>query len=473
MTAVARNLDRSTPSGRTATERIAGFTSQLELADVPDAVREAAALHLLDALGCGLAARGLDASPYAQAYAQGTESGAASAIGVPAAVPATTAALVNGISCHTLDFDDTHARSITHVSAVIVPAALAAAQVVGATGGDLLLALIAGNEVTCTIGDSLGDDLLARGIHPTAICGVFGATAALARLHALEAPRTVHALGTAGSMAAGLLACLSDGTVTKRMHPGWMANAAQVAVRLAALGATGPSAVLEGPGGVSRALLGRDGSGIEAVLDGLGSRWETLEIAFKPYPACHFLHAAVDAVAALDAEERLEPDAIERITVFQPRAGIEMVLAPLARKRRPATAYEAKFSAPFAIGARLVRGEVGVTTFTDESLGDAEILRMAERVDYEALEYETYPRSFPGGVRVTLRSGGVRERHLLHQRGGAEHPMTAADVHGKFRANAELALPGDRAEGLRLAVAGVAGLPDLEPLRVLQEAVPV
>jgi 2-methylcitrate dehydratase PrpD len=441
-----------------ATRVYARWARGLALEDVPAEVREAAALHLLDALGCGLAAHGLSAAPYASAAADGA-GGPATVLGRATGAPPEQAALANGILLHALDFDDTHAASIAHVSAVVVPAALAAAEARGTEGAALLAALLAGSEVTCRVGIPAGDAFHHRGFHPTAICGVFGATVAVGRLAGLEEDALVHALGIAGSMASGLLAYLSDGAATKRVHPGWMAHAAHVAVRLAAAGATGPERVLEDRAGVYRAFLGREVDPGPAAAT-LGSIWETPAVAFKPYPACHFLHPLLDALVATGVAR----EDVDRVTVLAPKAALDMVGWPIERKRRPTTTYDAKFSAPFSVGALLVDGRVDVTTYTDERLDDPAILAVADRVDAEERDYPTFPASFAGGARVRTRTGDLLEHHLEHQRGGPEWPMPPEDVRTKFRDNARVALDDDAAAALEAAVLGVEELPTLEPL---------
>lgn len=449
----------------TATERFAQFSLGLEAEQLPPAVREAVGMHLLDALGCGLAAVASGSVPYVAALGEG--SGPASAIGIANPLPAETAALVNGICCHALDFDDTHPASIAHVSAVVVPAALAAAQAAGADGEALMLALLAGNEITCRVGRPVADAFHLRGFHPTAICGVFGATAAVARLQALDAGATVRALGIAGSMAAGLMAYLSDGSATKPIHPGWMAHAAHLAVRLAAAGATGPAAVLEGPNGVYAAFLGREGIDAEEVAGDLGAAWETPAIAFKPYAGCHFLHAPLDALLALREDHGFGPEDVERILVRTPAAGLGLIGTPIERKRRPATPYDAKFSAPFALAAALVLDRTDPGVFAADHLTDPALLALADRIECDEVEYDSFPGALPGGVVVELADGSSFELDLPHQRGGAANPMDESEVLAKFRANATAALAADAAEELERGCLELATLASLRSFAVL------
>jgi 2-methylcitrate dehydratase PrpD len=452
----------------TAAQRLASFTSSLTLGAIPDAVQEAAKLHLLDTLGTGLAAHGLDVADYARAaVVEPGVSGPATAVGVDGGLPAADAALANGTICHALDFDDTHSGAVAHVSVAVVPAALAVAEEQGASGADLLVALTAGNEVVIRLGLVAGAGFHARGFHPTAVCGVFGATAAAAKLRGLDAAATTNALGIAGSMASGLLEFLSDGSATKRLHPGWAAHAGIVASRLAAHGATGPATVLEGRFGLYAAYLDRTDVDLGPSLADLGERWETPNIAFKPYPACHYIHASLDALRELHEAEPIAPGDVEEIVALTTEAGVSLVLEPLAAKHRPRSEYESKFSLPYSLASLLVRGRVDVSTYTEEAIAEPAVLDLAARVRYEVQEYETFPKAFPGGVRVKLRDGTVRESQLPYQRGGPDNPMTGDEVVDKFRTNAALALSPESVSRIESAVLALEGEPRLDVMREL------
>lgn len=455
----------------TAAHRIANFSLSLTIDQVPEEVVESEKLHILDTVGCGLAAHALDAAPAARKAMTETEiSGPATAIGVATGLPPAEAAFVNGVTCHSLDYDDTHTGAIAHVSVAVVPAALAAAQARGARGEDLLLAAIAGNEIVTRLGMAVGSAFHARGFHPTSVCGVFGATAAASRLDGLDADTMTNALGIGGSMASGLLEYLADGSSTKQLHPGWAAHAAIIASRLAAHGASGPSSVFEGRFGIYRAFVQTDVDP-EALTAGLGDRWETPNIAFKPYPACHYIHAPLDATAQVVAQTPIRADEIEEIVVLSTEAGVSLVLEPLADKHRPRTLYEAKFSLPYSIAWLLLRGPVGVATYTDEAITDSEVLELAAKVRYEVKDYDTFPRALPGGVRIRTRDGRTLEAELPYQRGGPDNPMTPEQVREKFRANAGLAISGDEADSLEEAVMTLERSGDLRAFEVLSATV--
>jgi 2-methylcitrate dehydratase PrpD len=455
----------------TAAERFAAFSSSLTVERIPEPVLESAKLHILDALGCGLAAHALDTAPAArEAMVETGSTGPATAIGVTRGLPPADAALVNGVTCHALDYDDTHTGAVAHVSVAVVPAALAVAQSEGAAGADLLAATVAGNEIVARLGMAVGSGFHARGFHATAVCGVFGATTAACRLQSLDVAVVTNALGIAGSMASGLLEYLADGSSTKRLHPGWVAHAAVIASRLAAHGATGPASVFEGRFGLYRAFADRDDIDVEALTDELGERWETPRIAFKPYPACHYVHASLDAAAQALAETPVQIDDIEEIVALTTEAGVSLVLEPLADKHRPRTEYEAKFSLPYSIASLLVRGHVDVSTYTDEAITDPDVLAVAAKVRYEVKDYDTFPRAFPGGVRIHTRDGRTLEAELPYQRGGPENPMTAEEIREKFRTNAGLALVPRDAEALEEAVMTLDRHADLRVFEALGRA---
>ncbi len=240
----------------TAAITIAEWSSALSLADIPDDVLTDAKLHLLDTLGCGLAAHaGGIATEGRSTMADLGGEPQATVIGTERRLPAANAAFANAMLCHGLDFDDTHSESVSHVSAVVSPATLAAAEQVGANGSDTLAAIVAGNEVVCRIGMAAPGAFHARGFHPTAICGVFGGVAAIGRVAGAGTATTTSALGIAGSFAGGLFAYLTDGTPTKPMHAAWAAHGAHFASSLAAHGAEGPQTVLEGKFGLYHAFL--------------------------------------------------------------------------------------------------------------------------------------------------------------------------------------------------------------------------
>jgi 2-methylcitrate dehydratase PrpD len=428
-----------------AAPQLASWSAGLRFEQIPEEVIAAAKLHLLDAVGTGLAALALDEMPAARAVAAEIGGGEeATALGLPDRVGAAAAALANGAMMHALDFDDTHERSIVHSSVVVAPAVLAVGEAAGADGEKLLAAAVAGYEVSARVGLAAPGAFHARGFHPTSVCGVFAAAAVAARLRGLSVERTANAFGIAGSQASGLMEYLADGSQTKPLHAGWASHAGILAAALAAHGASGPASVLEGRFGLLASHVGEFDAA--ALIDGLGSRWETPEIAFKAYPCCHAGHAVLNAVQASGLGE-VDAKEVEEVTALVAgEVAIGLVLEPADRKLRPTTPYDAKFSLPYCIGALLSRGSLGVEAFTPEAIADERALAVAAKVRYEVAEFED-GNEFSGGVRA--RAGGrTYEASVARSRGGPANPLTAAEVHAKFLRNAGLALGEGEAERL-------------------------
>jgi 2-methylcitrate dehydratase PrpD len=456
----------------TAARRLAEWTGALTYEDIPAEVVETAKLHLLDTIGCGLAAHALGVATEgrtAMAELGGVEQ--ASVIGLEGALPAVNAAFANAMLCHGLDFDDTHSDSVAHVSVVVCPTSLAAGEAAGAGGREVLAAIVGGNEVVTRVGMAASGEFHARGFHPTAVCGIFGAATAACRLAGAGVDATASALGIAGSFAGGLFAYLDDATPTKPMHPAWAAHGGLLAARLASLGAEGPPGVFENRFGVYYAFVGATGGEVDlgAQLDDLGERWETLRIAYKPYPACHYIHGSLGATAGL--ADRLEADEIDEIVVTVPEAAVALVLEPAAPKQAPRSEYEAKFSLQYSTAAMLVHGRVGVRSYSEDEIGDPRVLALAGKVRYEVKEYPSYPAAFPGGVRIRLRDGSVVEADAPYQLGGPENPMSADQVRAKFRENAALALDDSAVAALEEAVLTLEEQADVRALLTARVAV--
>lgn len=450
----------------TSAQRLAEFATQLRFGDLPDAVVERAKLHLLDVLGCGLAASERELGTEARSWAAdewAPRGRAAQLLGRGGLAAPSEAALANGMLCHALDYDDTHPEALVHPSTVVVPAALAVAQADAASGPALLTAIVAGIETVTRLGLAAPGAFHERGLHPTSICGVFGATAAVASLRGLPAQTTAAALGLAGSTASGLFEYLAEGTPTKPFHAGWAAHAGVVCAALSARGAAGPSTVLEGRFGIYRALLGRDcDAALAEQVGDLGSRWETLAVAIKPYPACHFIHAALDAVRQLRAQG-LEPDQVRALEVGVPADALPIVVEPAERKVSPATAYEAKFSLQFSVAAMLANGEVDLSTYERESLDDPVLGELARRVEASVAARADRGPLF-ATVTARMVDGSTQRADVPHPTGTPECPLAPEGVLAKFHANADRALGSTRADDLAMAVLGLDRLDELDAL---------
>ena len=443
------------------------WAARLRAEDIPAAVRDNAALRVLDTIGCALAGAREEHAPSVLALASRWGGPGLSTVwGTTLTAAPPQAALANGALAHGLDFDDTHADSVCHASAVLVPAVLALAESERLGGRDALTALVAGYEAMIRIGMAAPGRFHERGWHATAVCGAFSAALAAGKSLGLDASRLTAAVGIAGSMASGVMEFLEDGSWVKRLHPGWAAQSGIQAAALAQEGFTGPATALEGRLGFYRAALG-DAPDIAKQLKNLGDEWETVRSSFKLYPCCHLNHAYLDAVASLKRTEGLRPEQVEEVECLVPAGEVPIVCEPATAKLRPRSPYDAKFSLAFCVAAALVGDRVGIGTFTEEGIHEPGALALAARVRYTVDPSSPYPRTFPGWVKVRLRDGRMLEAREESQRGGPEMPIAPDEVIAKFRNNAARLMPPARVDALESAVLGMERARNLGPLLAL------
>ncbi|ANG98716.1 2-methylcitrate dehydratase [Brucella pseudogrignonensis] len=340
------------------------------------------------------------------------------------------AALLNGAFGHSLDFDDTHADSSLHPSAPVVPAALAAAELTGASGEDMIAAIVIGFEVCCRLGMALDPaSHYARGFHPTATAGTFGAAAAAGRLLGLNAEQIEAAFGVAASQASGSLQFLENGAWNKRYQVGEAAMKGLMAATLASESFLGAVDSLTGTHGFLKGYS--DAADPAKAVADLGSVWEAMRIGVKPYPACRYTHAAVDGILDLVQSENLSVADITRITVGLHRNGIALVGAPLEAKRRARSVVDGQFSMPFAAAVALQRGRFGWDDY--DLLGKAESDALSDKIDVQrdtSLEGLRHP--FGATLKVEA-AGKVIERRIADPSGEPETFPTPAASEAKFR----------------------------------------
>jgi 2-methylcitrate dehydratase PrpD len=450
----------------TLARRLAEFTAALEFDRLPPEVVASARLRTLDILGIALAASTGDSAPAVLGALDGWgAAGECTVIGAKRTAASPLAILANGTLAHSLDYDDTHALSITHASAVVVPVALAIGEAGGLDGRAVLTAIVAGLETITRLGMAVPGAFHARGWHATATCGPFAAALVAGRLEGLDVARLTAAQGLAGSFASGLMEYLEDGSWVKRVHPGWAGHAGAVAAALARGGFTGPATVLEGRFGFYRAFLGAEPD--RAPFATLGERWETPGIGFKPYPACHLVHAYLDCALELRREHALAPDDVEAVECLVPAGEVPIVCEPRAAKLRPRTSYDAQFSLPYTVASALIDGRVGLDTFSLEGLAEPRRLALAERVTHTIDPKSVFPQGFPGWVRVRLRSGQTLEARAPDGRGGLARPLPPEAIVEKFRDNASRALPGARVDEIERRALGLDELDDVRTLVAL------
>ena len=433
-------------------ERLADFTLGLALDAVPASVVLRAKHLLLDAIGCAFAARREEfAGRIAGSVARLAGPGPRGVIGMKQRLPLRDAALVNGMLLHGLDYDDTHAAGVIHLTVSTFPAALASAAHLGASGAALLTAYIAGVETGARIASVVKGGLHQVGFHPTGVVGAFASCLAAGQLLKLSHERLVSAQGIALSFASGNLQFLEDGSWTKRLHPGWAAAAGITAAFLAQDDIPAPREAYEGRFGLYRshlppALL--EACDFSLGTAGLGRTWELENVAVKPFPACHLLHGCADAAIALH-REGVDVERVRSIRAFVPEGAIKAVCEPVAAKRRPKSDYDAKFSVPYAVASGLTRGRLGLAEFLPEAYTEPRIEKLMDKVEYVVDKASTFPRHYTGEVEVTLDDGRTLRHREAVNRGNPERPLSNAEIEAKFFENCLLTLPENRARQIR------------------------
>jgi 2-methylcitrate dehydratase PrpD len=340
------------------------------------------------------------------------------------------AALINGSLAHSLDFDDTHAVAVLHPGATVIPAALAAAEIAGASGAEALAAIVAGYEVALRIALALPAGAhYDRGFHPTATCGAFGAAAAAGRVFRLDAGGIESAFGIALSQASGSLQFLANGAWTKRFQVGWASLAGLSAATLARAGYKGASEPLEGRHGFLRAYAPEPDP--QRAVRRLGEEWELMATAVKPYPSCRWGHAAIDAALALRAEHRFEAGGIESATLGLSRAGMLLIGEPAAKKSDPRNIVDAQFSGPFVVAAALATGAMAWDSYRLIDDPKLRALMMRIRCENDPEIEADFPAHMSG--KLTVRAGGeVFTRKTLDPKGEPSNFLTEAELGAKF-----------------------------------------
>ncbi|HEU5177216.1 MAG TPA: MmgE/PrpD family protein [Burkholderiales bacterium] len=448
-------------------DELAAFAHGLRLGDVPSAVRTRAAHLALDAIGCGFAARPEPfASRIESAVARLAGRGPRAVLGSRERLPLRDAALVNGALMHGLDYDDTHADGIVHLTVSTLPAALASAAHAGASGADLITAYIVGLETGARLAAVAKGAFHQVGFHPTGVIGAFASSLVAGRLMRLSPEQLVAAQGIALSFASGSLQFVEDGSWTKRLHPGWAAASGITAASLADLPA--PRETYEGRYGLYRSYLPPAqfaACDLPRATAGLGKTWEIDNVAVKPFPACHFVHACIDA--AIELRRSVDIERVREVRALVPEGVVEAVCEPVAAKRRPKSDYDAKFSIPYAVASGLARGRLGMAELAPGALREPAIERLMDKIEYEVDPAADFPRHYSGEVAVTLNDGRTLSRRVAVNRGNPERPLTNAEIEAKFFENCAVALDEAKSRRIRDQVLGLESLAsaaDLEGL---------
>ncbi|MCB1671873.1 MAG: MmgE/PrpD family protein [Pseudomonadales bacterium] len=362
------------------------------------------------------------------------------------------AALLNGITSHALDYDDTHLETIIHPAGPVASAILSLGERQRISGQEFQQAFVLGVEVECRIGKAVYSLHYDRGFHITGTTGVFGAAAAAGKLLGLNEQQMVWALGIAATQSAGLKEMF--GTMCKPFHPGSAAQNGLKAALLAARNFTSSERSLEAPEGF--AFTYSDAVDFSQITDGLGVTFEVSKNTYKPFACGIVTHPIIDGCIQLRNEQSLTDTDIENVSLR-----VNPLVLSLTGKTAPQTGLEAKFSIYHASAAAIIRGAAGPLEFTDAVVQDPAIIRLRNRVSATVDESVSEAEAF---VTITLNDGRMFEKHIEHAIGSLERPMTREALEQKFMGQAVVALPEQQLENVMALCWDIESLADINEL---------
>jgi len=461
-------MDQSRVAGNPYTRGIAQFVSALCYESIPDEVVHRVKLLILDSLGCALYGAGLPWARILREQLGSVDSSRGCVVwGTGERLSAPHAALVNGTQVQGFELDDVHRAGVLHVGAVVLPALIAVAEIRREMSGkEFLTSALTGYEVGPRVGLCMGPEHIAQGWHSGATVGVFAAAAAAARAFRLDEARTVHALGIAGTQAAGLMAA-QYGSMVKRMHAGRASQSGLYGALLAQGGFTGIEDVLESSYGGFCTTFSRstDRFNLAELTSGFGERWETLRIALKFYSCVGSNHTPLDAIREMQGERHFAPEEVERIVIHASQVTVDHA----GWKYVPRGLTAAQLNLPYSVATYLIEGDCFVDQFTEDKVADPQRIALAEKVEVRHDPTITARgREFRHTVRVEvrLRDGTRMERSIDAARGSEGKFASDEDIVAKFDHLAQHALPRRQIDELRDAVLG---LDDLADARVIAD----
>jgi 2-methylcitrate dehydratase PrpD len=420
-----------------------------------DAVEHEAHRTFYNWLGCAIGAARHEAADAAMAAVQMLQPAAqATVLGRAEQVDMASAALVNGITSHTFDFDDTHLKTIIHPAGPVASAVLALAEQRGANGRTVVDALVLGIDVACRIGNVMYPDHYDRGWHITGSTGMLGAAAGCARVLGLNEQQTAMALGIAASQPVGLRE--QFGTMTKPFHPGGAARAGLMSALLASQGFTASPRALEAPRGFVQ--VASDKRAWHEVTDELGERFEISFNSYKPFACGIVIHPSIDACVQLRAQG-VRPEQVQRIELR-----VHSLVLELTGKKEPKDGLQGKFSVYHGCAVGLIHGRAGEDEFSDAVVNDPQVVALRNKV--QATVDDSIDEA---AVRVTavLADGRRVEVRVDHAIGSLENPLSDAQLEGKFSELVHPVLGDARASQITAACWQLATAQDVRTLTAM------
>ena len=419
------------------TRTLARFLVEHRYADIPQGVRHEAARSFLNWVGCAVGGSCHETVERAlAALAPFSGPAEATVLGRGDRLDIMQAALMNGITSHTFDFDDTHLKTVIHPSGPVASAILALAERKPVSGADFLHAFILGVEVECRIGNSVYPAHYDVGWHITGTAGVFGAAAAAGRLLGLSAQQMTWALGIAATQSSGLREMF--GTMCKPFHPGNAAKNGLLAALLAQQNFTSSSQGIEAKRGFANVLSTLFKP--EEITARLGETWEIALNTYKPFACGIVIHPAIDGCIQLRNEHKLKAEDIESIALRTHPLVLE-----LTGKKTPQVGLEGKFSVYHSAAVAIIHGAGGEAQYSDACVRDPEVTALRDRVSANA---DAAMHEDQVHIAIRLKDGRTLEKFVEHAVGSVDRPMSDADLEAKFRGLAEGILSGSETDKL-------------------------
>jgi len=461
---------RETAAASSPTRTLAEYVAGLSYNTIPQEVISHIKLSFIDSLGCALFGSTLPWGKIITSFTSELGKGRGAIIwGDGAEVPPTSAPLANGTLIHSFELDDLHRVGVIHPGSEAIPAADALVRHARRIDGkQLITAVVAGYEVGCRVGMTGGAAQLRRGFHPSATSGTFAAGAAAAKMLRLNPAKTVHALGIAGTQAAGLMAA-QHSSMVKRMHAGRSAQAGVYGALLAARGFTGIEDILEAPyGGFCSTFIDRPD--LSHLTNQLGERFETLNAGFKPYPCCGSNHTSIDALRKILGEHHeVNADNVQKIRIRTTRATKLHVGWPY----EPKSLTTAQMNLSYCVAVLLHDRDFFVDQVTSKSIRRPDVLATTKKIEVlEDPQFDLLGDEGRHGVdlEVQLGDGKSYREKVLHAKGSDKSPMTRDEVLRKFRLLASRVLSRPRVAKLEETLVNLEKLDDAREIAKLLTA---
>lgn len=397
-----------------------------KLQDIPAAARKEAARTLLNWVGCVLGGSQSEAVGMAiSALSPFFGPAQASLLGRKDRIDILNAALINGISSHVLDFDDTHLRTVIHPAGPVLSAILALAEYQPVSGADFLNAMVLGIETECRIGNAVYPAHYDIGWHITGTAGVFGAAAASGKLLGLSEQQMVWALSLSAAQPVGLREMF--GTMTKSFHPGRAAHNGLTAAFLASKNFTSSDHGIEAKSGWANVLSTE--RNYAEITEKLGQTYEVSLNSYKPFPCGVVMHPAIDGCIQLRRQYQLTPDQIDRVELR-----VHPLVLELTGKKTPQTGLEGKFSIYHAAAIAIVEGVAGEQQFSDKAVRNPAVIGVRDRV---SAVIDPAIKQDQVRIAIMLKDGRRLEKYVEHAVGSVDNPMSDQDLEAKFAGQAD------------------------------------